>query len=232
MEKKPIDRTKLLTILVSITLVISVINLSATLNLHEGAGVARPGTIQQPTPQAPSGPPPKIEVSADDDPVKGDKNAPVTIIEFSDFQCPFCGRFFTETLGQIQKNYIDTGKVKLVYRDLPLSFHPEAEPTAIAAECADEQGKFWEFRDVVFTNQDVLSDAMRSRWAEDIGLDINKFKSCLADPKTKKEVQADNADATKYGASGTPTFFVNGIRLVGAQPYAAFEKLIEEELAK
>ena len=106
--------------------------------------------------QAPSQPsvPGKIMVSLDDDPFKGNSNAPVTIIEFSDFQCPFCSRFFQQTLPQIEKDYIDTGKVKFVYRDLPLdNLHPNARPAHIAAECADEQGKFWDYHDVLFEKQ-------------------------------------------------------------------------------
>jgi len=99
------------------------------------------------------GKPAKAAISIDDDAILGDPNAPVTIIEFSDFECPFCQRFFSETLSQIQKEYIDTGKARLVYRDFPLSFHPGAQPAAEAAECAKAQGKFWEMHDLIFSKQ-------------------------------------------------------------------------------
>ncbi len=149
----------------------------------------------------------KIDLNEDDDPVKGDAKAPVTLIEYSDFQCPFCGRAFTQTLPQIEENFVKKGKVKLVFRDLPLAFHPEAHPAAEAAECADEQGKFWAYHDLLFKNQQELGTANYKKWAQEAGLDVSKFNSCFDAGKYKSEVDKDNADATKAGASGTPTFF-------------------------
>ena len=172
----------------------------------------------------------KIDVSVDDDPVKGDKNAPVTIIEFSDFQCPFCGKFFKETFGQIDEKYIKTGKVKMVFRDFPLSFHENAQKSAEAAECADEQGKFWEYHDMLFENQEKLSVEDLKRYAVELGLDKDKFDSCLDSEKYKDEVKKDFSDGQKYGVSGTPAFFINGKLVSGAQPFSAFEKVIEAEL--
>jgi len=172
----------------------------------------------------------KIDVSIDDDPVKGDKNAPVTIIEFSDFQCPFCGKFFKETFGQIDEKYIKTGKVKMVFRDFPLSFHENAQKSAEAAECADEQGKFWEYHDMLFENQEKLSVEDLKRYAVELGLDKDKFDSCLDSEKYKDEVKKDFSDGQKYGVSGTPAFFINGKLVSGAQPFSAFEKVIEAEL--
>ncbi len=206
--------------------------------------VKAPTAIPQPT-QVPSqsSAPQIFQVSLDDDPVKGDPDAPVTIVEFSDFQCPFCSRFFIQTLPALQENYIDTGKVKLVYRDFPIdSLHPNARPVHIAAECADEQGKFWEYHDVLFENQaqwNRLSSSDLSsqlnQYATSMGLNSASFDSCLSSQSIANEVNADYLQAAKYGASGTPTFFIgnekNGfIKLVGAQPFTAFQATIDAQL--
>jgi len=184
-----------------------------------------------------------FQVSLDDDPVKGDPDAPITIIEFSDFQCPFCSRFFTQTLPAIQENYIDTGIVKLVYRDFPIdSLHPNARPAHIAAECADEQGKFWEYHDVLFENQGQWNrlsssdlNSQLNQYATSMGLNSESFDSCLSSQSMADEVNADYLQASQYGATGTPTFFIgnekNGfIKLVGAQPFTAFQSAIEYQL--
>jgi len=201
-----------------------------------GAAVAAPAPSAAPgcaipaqQQAAPTGP---VDVSVDDDPVKGDADAPITIIEFSDFQCPFCKRFFTQTLPQIEKDYISTGKVKLVYRDYPLNFHPEAQKSAEAAECADDQGKFWEFHDKIFENQESLSNANYKKWAADLSLDIAEFNDCLDSGKYAAEVQKDFQDGAAAGVKGTPSFFVNGQYIRGAQPYDVFKQIIEAELAK
>ena len=194
----------------------------------QGAAVGQP-TLQQQLPdqqQLPS----KIEVDLDDDPVLGKKDAPIIIVSFEDYQCPFCGRAFQQTFPLIKKNYVDTGKVKMVFRDFPLSFHPEAQPAAEASECADEQGKFWEYHDALFNNQQSLGQALYTQIAEELKLDTAKFKQCLDSGKYTQEVQDDFNYGAQLGVSGTPTFFVNGIRLVGAQPYEAFQQVIEAEL--
>lgn len=186
-------------------------------------------------PQQPSTQPQPVartQVSEDDDPVMGDANAPVTIIEFSDYQCPFCARFWSDTLPQIKKNYIDTGKVKLVYRDLPLSFHANAQSAAEAAECADDQGKFWEMHDKLFANYNSLSVSSYKQWASELGLNSAQFDECLDSGKYTSEVQKDLQDGSAAGISGTPSFFINGIKVVGAQPYSVFEQIIEAELNK
>ena len=202
------------------------------LQADSGDGGLKEVAAQQPQnqPQVPSQPAPSGQVSADDDPVKGNPDAPVTIIEFSDFQCPYCASFFSDTLPQIEQNYIDTGKVKLVYRDFPLSFHANAEPAAEAAECAGEQGKYWEMHDKLFENQASLSAASYKQWAADLGLDTAKFDSCLDSSKYASEIQKDVQDGQAAGVSGTPTFFVNGNKVVGAQPYSVFEQAIEAAL--
>ncbi|OGH17161.1 MAG: hypothetical protein A3C30_03290 [Candidatus Levybacteria bacterium RIFCSPHIGHO2_02_FULL_40_18] len=182
-------------------------------------------------------PPDKVEVKEGKLPVVGQTNARVTMIEFSDFECPFCKRYFDETLSQIKKDYVDTGKVKLYYRHFPLDFHLAALPSALASECANEQGKFWEYHDKIFTEQDKISgktaDVITTQlktWAEEQGLNTQQFNSCLDTQKYKSNVDADLNDGRTAGVSGTPTFFINGNRLVGAQPYASFKTLIDEEL--
>jgi protein-disulfide isomerase len=174
---------------------------------------------------------PSEQVSADDDPFKGDENAPVTIIEFSDFQCPYCGRHYRETIPQIEENYINTGKVKYVFRDFMLSFHPQAIPSALAAQCAHEQGKFWEYHDKLYDNQDSLSIENYKVWAAELDLNTEQFNSCLDSEKYMDEIQKDFADGQAAGVSGTPGFFINGQKLVGAQPYSVFEAAIEAALA-
>lgn len=180
-----------------------------------------------------------VAVSADDDAILGKKNAPVAIIEFSDFQCPFCRRFWEETLPQIKKEYIATGKAFLVYRDFPLDFHSGAEPAAEAAECAEEQGKFWEMHDKIFSAQGKQGTgtvqfgvADLKQWAKEIKLNSTQFNSCLDGGKYKEEVAKDIADGVAAGVSGTPTTFVNGQKIVGAQPFSAFKVVIDQELAR
>ncbi len=176
-----------------------------------------------------------VEVSEDDDPVKGDLSAPITIIEFSDFQCPYCAKFYTDTLPQLEQEYIDTGKVKIVYRDFPLTnIHPLATPAALAAECANEQDKFWEYHNILFEKQDEwvnIGEDKLKEYATEIGLNEEQFNSCLDSEKYKDEVLADLDDGASAGVTGTPAFFVNGRMLSGAQPLSAFQSIIEEELA-
>lgn len=180
-----------------------------------------------------------VDVSPDDDAFLGKENAPVTVIEFSDFQCPFCRKFATDTVPQLKKEYIDTGKVKFVYRDFPLSFHPGATPAAQGAECAREQGKFWEMHDVIFAEQakqgagtiEFTADDVK-KWAGNVGLNTTKFNQCLDSGKYKEEVEKDFSDGSAAGVSGTPATFINGRLVVGAQPFSALKVIIDEELKK
>ena len=171
---------------------------------------------------------------ADDDPFIGNKNAPVTMIEFSDFQCPFCKRFRDQTFDQLKAQYIDTGKVKFVYRDFPLSsIHPNAQKAAEAAECADDQGKFWEYHDKIFEGQSVWASSGVSvfkQYAQELGLDSKKFNDCLDSGKYKNEVEKDLSDATKTGGQGTPYFLIGNQPVSGAQPFSAFQQAIESQL--
>ncbi len=184
-----------------------------------------------------------FKVSMDDDPMKGDPDAEVTVIEFSDFQCPFCSRFYTQTLSQLEENYIDTGKINFVYRDLPLdNLHPNARPAHIAAECADEQGKFWDYHDILFEKQSQWQrlpsaelQTTLSQYASDLGLQTVNFESCLESEDIADEVNRDALAAASLGITGTPSFFIGNeedgfVKLVGAQPFTAFQSIIDDKL--
>lgn len=201
----------------------------------------------QPTDNQPTGP---VKVSMDDDAVLGSASAPVTMIEFSDYECPFCKRHFMEVFPEIKKNYIDTGKVKLVFRDLiAVSGHnPLATSEAMAAQCAKEQGgdtAYFKYHDALFIkttsngNGLLLSDL--PVLAGNIGLNVAAFNQCVASNKYKDEIAKDQADGNKAGVTGTPSFFVgkstangviDGTIIVGAQPYANFKAALDAALAK
>ncbi|MBI4018025.1 MAG: DsbA family protein [Candidatus Aenigmarchaeota archaeon] len=193
-----------------------------------------------PPPGADGTAPSRVQVSADDDPTMGSKDAKVVMIEFSDFQCPFCGRFFSQTLPQIEKDYIDTGKVLFVYRDFPLSsIHPNAQKAAEAAECAEEQGKWRGMHDMLFNNQDSWAGLDNAgavskfkEYVKSLGANEQQFDSCLDSGKYQEEVQKDFSDGANAGVGGTPTFFINGIEVSGAQPFSVFKQIIDQELAK
>ncbi len=205
----------------------------AVLNAAAPSAVdAQPAQPRGNQPSQPSAPSVDMKALIDDDTVKGDPNAPITIVEWSDFECPFCTRFYQNTLGQIQREYIDTGKVKFVYRDFPLNFHKNAQKSAEAAECADEQGKFWEMHDILF--EKGVSGGVDSfkQFATDIGLDTSKFNDCLDSGKMADEVLQDMQDGQAAGIRGTPGFVINGKGVSGAQPFENFKQIIEAELAK
>ena len=159
----------------------------------------------------------------------GAVHAPVTLVEFSDFQCPFCGRV-TGTLDQIEKTYGD--KVRIVFKHLPLAMHSRAPMAHAASEAANRQGKFWEMHDLIFANQRELSEAKYMEYAQKIGLDVDRFKKDLASASVKARVDADAAEARKLGVTGTPGFFVNGYFLSGAKPFSEFKRVIDAQLAK
>ncbi len=201
-------------------------------------------TAQQvPSQQARSQPSQPVKISLDNDPIRGDPNAPITIVEFSDFQCPFCARFHTQTLPLLLEEYIDSGKVNLVYRDFPIqSIHPNALPAAVAAECANEQGKYWEFHDTLFEKQSGWSRldsnaalATFSQYATDVGLKQKQFDSCLGSGKYLEEVQGDLSDGRDYDITGTPGFFIGNdeigfVKIYGAQPFDSFQRIIDSQL--
>jgi len=175
----------------------------------------------------------KVAVVDDSDHIRGDANAELTIIEYSDFQCPFCARFHP-TMQQVMDEY--DGQVRWVYRHFPLSFHPNAAPAAEASECASEQGKFWEFADALVENQDLLSDSYYSKLAGELGLDVNKFNDCLESDRGLTIVQNDEAEGASAGVTGTPGSFLidkdgNAQAIKGALPYASVKAMIDAALS-
>jgi protein-disulfide isomerase len=178
-------------------------------------------------PEVPAGPK-KIELFAWN-PRKGPKAAKVTIVEFSDFQCPFCSRV-VPTIHQIEEQY---GKdVAIIFKNQPLPFHDKAKGAAYAFLAAGRQGKAWEMHDKMFANNTALTPPDLEKYAKDLGLDVAKFTKDVEDPKVKEEVDADSKQGTSVGASGTPAFFINGRNLVGAQPFEKFKEVIDDEIKK
>ena len=173
--------------------------------------------------------PPRMSADLSAAPFRGPENAPITIVEFSDFQCPFCRRV-QPTLKQLQDKYGD--KLRWSFKDLPLiSIHPDAQKAAEAARCAGDQEKFWEFRAAMFDANQINRSVFDST-AESIGLDKEQFTACLDSDKHAEAVQDDLREAESLGLNGTPAFLINGVLLSGAQPYEQFETVIERELDK
>lgn len=192
---------------------------------------ARPGAADEPT---------EVKVSIDDDPIKGKADAPVTIVEFSDYECPFCKRNHDQVFPQIAKEYIDTGKVRYIFRDYPLGFHKRAKPAAVAANCAGEQGKYWEMHEYLFQSKANLTDDKFIEFANSNGLDVPKYEACLKDNKHDAEIDNDFKDGQNYGVRGTPSFFIGkttdgkemtGVYIRGARPFDAFKTEIDKILA-
>ena len=187
----------------------------------------------------------ELKISADNDPIIGNSNALITIIEFSDFQCPFCAKFHIQTLPKIMEEYIKDGKVKLVFRDFPIqSIHSNALLASAAAECANEQGKFKEMHDKLFENQNEWNSKntdnviiLFNQYSLEMEIEEEKFDSCLRNGKYVKEIQKDLEDGRAYGISGTPGFFIGNdeigfIELKGAHPFENFKGIIETQLKK
>jgi len=168
-------------------------------------------------------------VLAGSNPIKGNAEAPVLMVQFSDFQCPFSKRFYKEVFPQIEKEYISTGKVKFAYRDFPLEFHPLAKGAAAASRCAGKENKYWEMFDKLSQNEQIDTESLK-KYAQEIKLDMQAFNGCLNEQKVKDEVDKDFKEGSGFGVSGTPSFFINGRFVVGAQPLDIFKKIIEEEL--
>jgi protein-disulfide isomerase len=173
--------------------------------------------------------PPRLPVRTAGGPAKGGPNAAITIVEYSDFQCPYCSRV-KPTLKKLADRYGD--QVRLVFRDLPLPIHAQAPKAAEAAACADEQGKFWEMHDRLFANQAKLQVADLKQHAADLGLDAEKFNECLDSGKRAPDVKQSAEEAQRNGVSSTPSFFINGRLLAGAQPYENFTRVIDDELTR
>ena len=189
-------------------------------------------TQNQPTQQG------RVNIDYAGEPALGNKNAKVVVVEFDDFQCPFCKRFHDQTEGQLKKDYIDTGKILFVHKDFPLPFHTEADEMQESAQCARDQGeeKFWTFRETVFSKQTDWAGKsnvfdLAKQYAAEVGLDTTKFNTCVDSAKYRSEIQQDIKEGSTAGVSGTPTFYINGLQLVGAQPYSSFKQVIDAELA-
>jgi len=169
----------------------------------------------------------------------GRDDAPVTMVEFTDYQCPFCRRFEADSFAQLKKEYIDTGKVRFVSRDLPLDFHPNAPAAAMAARCAGDQHKFWEMRDAMMldTATDLGPESIL-KYGQKTNLEMTAFRTCLSDKKYTEAIKKDTADAGTLGISGTPSFVIGktakdeiaGVRIVGAVPYTVFDSAIKDLL--
>lgn len=198
-------------------------------NLPRGSATAKP---QQQKP---------VQVTISGQPVLGSQDAELVLVEFSDYQCPYCRRFHLNTFPRIRKNYIDTGRLRYVAMDLPLSFHANAKTAANAAHCAGDQGKFWELRHLLIENAAKLTRVDIESYAAQLQIDMPLFRQCLNEETHQPGIDKDMLSAEKAGISGTPSFVlgrdagttaVKGKKLVGAQPYASFELLIEGLLKK
>ncbi|GAB4488918.1 MAG: hypothetical protein Fur0016_20290 [Anaerolineales bacterium] len=193
------------------------------------------GTDSPPPPQqanAPATPAParRVAVETGDSPALGPETAPITIIEFSDYECPFCARWHQQVYKRLMKEY--EGKIRFVYRDFPLdSIHANARPAAMAAHCAREQNAYFTFHDALFSYQYGLGREAYLKYAAELSLDTQAFQTCLDEQRHADKVEANLRYGLSIGVSSTPTFFVNGIAIVGAQPYEVFQQLIEKELA-
>jgi protein-disulfide isomerase len=199
-------------------------------------------TLLRARPSAAAGPPPEVVLTVGTGPSRGSATATLTLVEFTDYQCPFCGRYVRETYPQLDQEYIQTGKVRYVVRDLPLeSIHRDAFKAAEATRCAHEQGKFWEMHDRLFARQQELGRAHLPKHAQALGLDASAFARCLEAGTHVDAIRKDMAEAQRLQATGTPTFFLGvtnpsgpqmkATRLVGAQPYAAFKEAIDRLLS-
>lgn len=213
-------------------LLLAKVNGSSTSPVKNTNSVAAANTAAAPTavaPTQPTGPVTLAEITKDDH-IRGTFDAPVTIVEFSDIQCPFCNQFHP-TLQKILADYPD--KVRWVYKHFPLdSIHPMARSAALASECANEQGKFWEFLDQSFTNQQLLGPAFYTDTAKSLGLNESKFKDCVDTQKFATVIDTHTSEGNDAGVTGTPSTFINGTPVSGAQPYASVKAVIDAAIAK
>lgn len=176
-----------------------------------------------------------VVISENDDPYVGSEEAPVIIIDFSDYQCPFCAKFYSEMFPQLEVDYINTGKVKYVFRDFPLNIHPKAQYAHYAAECGKEQNKYWEMHGILFEKQSEWSkseDIIETfiSYADESGLNVASFKECLTSERYRDEVAKDKEDGISYGVKGTPTLIINGKIIRGISTYDQLKQVIEKEL--
>ncbi len=224
--------------LIAVSIIVSSLILSGTLVYLFGSGTISPADNQQakqnaaPSVLAKPGTAPDIG----DSPVLGNKNAKVTIVEFSDYECPYCGKFYTETWPSIKSQYVDAGKVLFVYKDFPLSsLHSDAQKAAESARCVREQlgdKGYWAMHDKLFSGQSSFSVDNFKKWARSVGANGSKFDSCLDSNKYETAVKNEAAVGAKLGVRGTPTFFINDEMVVGAVPFTELSSKIDAKLAK
>jgi protein-disulfide isomerase len=210
--------------------------------LERLAGPIGPGGVPSPVPTAPSPVNDNVTLSSVGGVMIGKPDAPLTMIEYADLQCPFCRQYHITSYEQIKKDWIDTGKLRYLVKDLPIeSIHPHAMPAARATRCAGEQGKLWEMRHAILLNNARLSSEAFGPFAQDLKLNMGAFNKCYADAaKFQTEISKDMAEATSVGISATPSFVIgktsagqmDGVRFIGAQPYAAFDAKLKELAAK
>ena len=187
----------------------------------------RAGAAAGPASVPPKGP---VKVDVAGRPARGPEDSKVTLVEFVDYQCPFCGRFARDTLPKLEEAYGE--KVRYVSRHFPLSIHEHAMEAGVAAECAHRLGRFWEYHEALFAHQDELDVRGLKKQAKAVGLDPEAFRTCMKSSAAKDQVQRDLADGQKYGVTGTPTLFVNGTPLVGALPFEQYKAAIDKALAR
>ncbi len=209
---------------------------AAPVSAAAASGAENPTTSSAPQPAGETGAVPveedipRYDIPVDDDPALGPEGAPITIVEFSDYECPFCSKFHLETFGRLLDAYPD--QIRFVYRDFPLAeLHGNATAAAESANCANEQGEFWAYHDRLFSNIGSLNRPTYVGYAETLGLDVAAFEECIDSARYAEEVQADFIFARNLGVRSTPTFFINGLPLVGAQPFEVFQQVIDRELA-
>lgn len=226
-------------------IIIAALIIAGAIVYINGGGSGRVANPTSPVGANPAAAPPILSALADGNyPVLGSPSAPVTIVEFGDFQCPFCGKFFRETERQILDQYVKTGKARFAYRDFAF-LGDESVAAAGAAACANEQGAFWQYHDALYNylwdnyyakskpgeNVGAFSSANLNRLAADQGLDGARFSACLSGHKYQSDVEKDTADGRARGVNGTPAFFINGKLMVGAQPFSEFKTALEAALA-
>ena len=233
-------QSKILVMLIPLAFVLGLGAGYTVWGMHPGSGPVAPqaavmttnqtAQVQVNAPTATATAPKRYDVPVDDDPFLGPSNAPITLIEFSDFECPYCKKWHDEVFSQLLKEYPD--QIRFVYRDFPLSnIHGNAAPAAEAADCAWEQTNYWDYYSKLFNGQYGLSQDAYQKYAQEMGLDKVKFNECLTSRRYQDEVQNDFDFAAKLGIRSTPTFFINGLAVVGAQPYEVFKQIIDQELA-
>jgi len=201
----------------------------------QSGSAGQPAGAPNPEPQ-PQQPTVHAKVSAAGRPMLGSEDAPITIVEFTDYQCPYCQQFHLTTFSVLKKDYIDTGKLRFYVKDLPLDFHPNAMNAAQASRCANEQGQFWTLRDIMVRNAQRLEMPNILFWAKDLRMDSGALLSCIQSGKYKHDVQSDVTEAIRIGASGTPAFVVgkstphgvDGELVVGVLPYSVFEQKLRD----